>query len=820
MKKISKFLGAFLCTIMVFALFTCIIPNISHAWDVGDVEFYDYTINNNIMESFKVKFQIPYIWGSQATSWLGIQKVPFQNNELTNLGDIYYNFNYDDKAQNTPSDIMNDSNFISQYEIQAFSPNDNDGFDTFGSQVTNIDTEFLNLNIPVDDEDTYYLYLWTKRNDGNIVYPDKLITKLDVGNGNVESKLSVSFDSRYGSAVETQYVTRNGKAVKPADPTRTNYTFGGWYNEYSPFDFDTPITGNMTLVAQWDEAIIANVEGFTGDYDSMEHGINVTVQRPNIYTITYGTTEGIYDLYESPKYTNPGVYTVYYKISANGYEDITGEETVEILANSRENLRAYINNANDYYNSIKDTYQEVAGTLKTAIDSATTVADNENATETEWYNAYRRLRVDVTIARIDTIGTVEYTEPCNTLISAAETEYNALPDDEAKQLVTNYNTLVEARNTYNSLKDVIEKINDAYYAEVQYIEEYKSLVDRAREAYDALTTEQKEFVYNYDLLLEIEEKCEILEKANLLKANTVSFKDNLTLNFLGILDDSVVNKAYVKITYNHYGEETELTIPANPNDKNGNYYRFRFDLTASEMAVVVKADLYLNDIEEPIATWSRSVRQYILSGLQNENQKETEKQLFVSTLSYGGYTQRYFGYNTDSYADEGMYYDFDENSWVEIRKDLSDIIVTSDVDYVRPEGFSDGIRYYGASVFFTYAPHVRYYFELEDGLDIDDYRFVVAGTLYTPKEKDGKYYIDTPTVLAYELDKQQNVIVSGSEETIFGYKCIFDFNYSIITWVKTVVENSPYSNEIDAAKAMFDYYQSAKAFVEGNRNNE
>ena len=50
----------------------------------------------------------------------------------------------------------------------------------------------------------------------------------------------------------------NFKAVKPENPTKKGYVFTGWYtknadNEYKPFDFNTTITENTTLYAQWEE---------------------------------------------------------------------------------------------------------------------------------------------------------------------------------------------------------------------------------------------------------------------------------------------------------------------------------------------------------------------------------------------------------------------------------------------------------------------------------------------------------------------------------------------------------------------------------------
>ena len=79
------------------------------------------------------------------------------------------------------------------------------------------------------------------------------------------------------------------------------------------------------------KVISAAVEGFSGDYDGQAHGITVNVTAPaEGYTVSYGTTEGDYSLTESPTYTDPGTYTVYYKVEADGYEAVTGSETVTI----------------------------------------------------------------------------------------------------------------------------------------------------------------------------------------------------------------------------------------------------------------------------------------------------------------------------------------------------------------------------------------------------------------------------------------------------------------------------------------------------------
>ena len=73
------------------------------------------------------------------------------------------------------------------------------------------------------------------------------------------NKYTVAFDANGGSAVKSATVEHGKTVVKPADPTRTNYTFTGWYTAKSggaKFDFAKPITSNVTVFAQWQPRIV------------------------------------------------------------------------------------------------------------------------------------------------------------------------------------------------------------------------------------------------------------------------------------------------------------------------------------------------------------------------------------------------------------------------------------------------------------------------------------------------------------------------------------------------------------------------------------
>lgn len=87
---------------------------------------------------------------------------------------------------------------------------------------------------------------------GNLYYINDSGTLFKLGA--VES-WTVAFNSNGGSACDTKFVaTADGKLVKPADPTRDGYAFGGWYTDEActqAYDFSTPVTADLTLYAKW-----------------------------------------------------------------------------------------------------------------------------------------------------------------------------------------------------------------------------------------------------------------------------------------------------------------------------------------------------------------------------------------------------------------------------------------------------------------------------------------------------------------------------------------------------------------------------------------
>ena len=106
-------------------------------------------------------------------------------------------------------------------------------------------------------------------------------------------KVTVTFDSNQGTAVDSQLVAVGGKVTKPADPTKKGYTFSGWFTDQDctdAYDFGADVDGTQpefTLYAGW-KAAPATVEPGAGDNgnnggngDSSSANANVNVNTVN-----------------------------------------------------------------------------------------------------------------------------------------------------------------------------------------------------------------------------------------------------------------------------------------------------------------------------------------------------------------------------------------------------------------------------------------------------------------------------------------------------------------------------------------------------------
>ena len=97
-----------------------------------------------------------------------------------------------------------------------------------------------------------------KTSKNKVAYLSQIVINYSISQG---SNYIVSFNSNGGTTVDSQSVSNSGSATAdvPTAPTKRGYSFAGWYNEAltEAYDFDTPVTGDITLYAKWDKASAA-----------------------------------------------------------------------------------------------------------------------------------------------------------------------------------------------------------------------------------------------------------------------------------------------------------------------------------------------------------------------------------------------------------------------------------------------------------------------------------------------------------------------------------------------------------------------------------
>ena len=133
---------------------------------------------------------------------------------------------------------------------------------------------------------------------------------------------TVTFDANGGSAVEAQTVEAGGKAVKPADPARAGYIFGGWYlvaqdGSENAYDFDSAVNSDITLKAK-----------YTFNKDSLDDSISQL-------DINEGYTDFTDDLKGAGFDTEDKVRNSMYRVVAEELDIDTDKDEAELLIGSK-----------------------------------------------------------------------------------------------------------------------------------------------------------------------------------------------------------------------------------------------------------------------------------------------------------------------------------------------------------------------------------------------------------------------------------------------------------------------------------------------------
>lgn len=143
--------------------------------------------------------------------------------------------------------------------------------------------------------------------------------------------LEATFTADGTTFAPAQTIDRGGKFTEPAEPSKENHTFAGWYNGDEKFDFDADTTNApnvLELVAKWD--INKYTVKFVSEHGSfadqtIEHGKTIDTDKltiPEVEGYTFDDWYADEDHNTKFDFTKPikRNTTVYAKWTANDYE--------------------------------------------------------------------------------------------------------------------------------------------------------------------------------------------------------------------------------------------------------------------------------------------------------------------------------------------------------------------------------------------------------------------------------------------------------------------------------------------------------------------
>jgi uncharacterized repeat protein (TIGR02543 family) len=135
------------------------------------------------------------------------------------------------------------------------------------------------------------------------------------------TQYTLTFDSHGGSAVAALTAAEGAAVAKPADPTRSGYTFTGWYSAASggtAYSWPHALSASLTMHAQWQVLAYTITYNLNGGTNNAANPAAYTIESAAI-TLAAPARNG---------YTFGGWY---------GYEDLTGTAVTAIPAGSTGN---------------------------------------------------------------------------------------------------------------------------------------------------------------------------------------------------------------------------------------------------------------------------------------------------------------------------------------------------------------------------------------------------------------------------------------------------------------------------------------------------
>ena len=291
-----------------------------------------------------------------------------------------------------------------------------------------------------------------------------------------------------------------------------------------------------------------------------------------------------------------------------------------------------------------------------------------------------------------------------------------------------------------------------------------------------------------------------------LYGRSITLKDNIDVNYYMEMSDSVFeHDAYLEFKIGGQTYKLNASDAAEVNENGKTLYKFSCPVNAAQMTDTIETRIVIdNNTKEE---YSYSVKEYATELLSKSNEYPVETiKLVKALLNYGTAAQNFFKYNTDKPANA-------------ILSDTDKAVGVADFDAYKAvikadsaNGQNDGLTYYGSSLICKSEMTVRHYFVLDNGSDINNYKFSYIDTdgyevSLTPKKASdgGVYCVDISGIMACSLNKNYICKVTGIDNSQ-----TMELDYGPLSYGYSVANSKDSSKELkNLMNALYMYSEMA-----------
>ena len=287
-----------------------------------------------------------------------------------------------------------------------------------------------------------------------------------------------------------------------------------------------------------------------------------------------------------------------------------------------------------------------------------------------------------------------------------------------------------------------------------------------------------------------------------LYGRSITLKDNIDVNYYMEMSDSVFeHDAYLEFKIGGQTYKLNASDAAEVNENGKTLYKFSCPVNAAQMSDTIETRIVIDNKTEE--EYLYSVKEYAteLLSKSNEYPEETIK-LVKALLNYGTAAQNFFKYNTDKPANA-------------ILSDTDKIVAAADFAAYKAviktdsaNSQSNGLTYYGSSLICKSEMTVRHYFMVNEGCDINNYKFSYVNadgnevSLTPKKASDGVYCVDINGIMARNLNSNYACKVTGKNKA-----CIFELDYGPFSYSQKVINSGNSSDELkNLVNALYWYW--------------